>query len=130
VHNLPFAGQEPSSSSPTGTRWVVDFTYTHSAQTTTDSHYRVPPLPGTSTNWRSPIDYALGSVHMLSAVKTKPTDMPTKFQICFEGSPGYGCADQSPTYTKTGSYEWTTRFSSFYLAEEVPTGERASVRSR
>ena len=36
---------------------VTEVTYTHSATTTTDSHYRLSPLPGTPTNWVSPVDY-------------------------------------------------------------------------
>lgn len=100
---------------------VTDVSYTHSKDTTMDSHYRVAPLPGSPTNWKSPVDYASGSVHVLLEVKTKPAgDTPTKFQICFEGTPGYGCTDQSPTYTKTGTYEWTTKFSSFYLGNGGP----------
>jgi len=99
---------------------VTDVSYTHSKDTTTDSHYRVAPLPGSPSNWKSPVDYAAGSVRVSLEVKTKPTDTATKFQICFEGSPGYGCTDQSPTYTKTGTYEWTTKFSSFYLGNGGP----------
>lgn len=100
---------------------VTDVSYTHSKDTTSDSHYRVAPQSGSPTNWKSPVDYASGSVHVLLEVKTKPAgDTPTKFQICFEGSPGYGCTDQSPTYTKTGTYEWTTKFSAFYLGNGGP----------
>jgi hypothetical protein len=99
---------------------VTDVSYTHSADTTMDSHFRVAPLPGTPSNWKSPVDYSAGSVRVLLEVKTKPTDTPTQFQICFEGSPGYGCTDQSKPYTTTGSYEWTTKFSSFYLGNGGP----------
>lgn len=100
---------------------VTDVSYTHSKDTTSDSHYRVAPQTGSPSNWKSPIDYTAGSVHVLLEVKTKPAgDTPTKFQICFEGSPGYGCTDQSPTYTKTGTYEWTTKFSAFYLGNGGP----------
>jgi hypothetical protein len=101
---------------------VTDVSYTHSGATTMDSHYHVDPLPGTPKNLKSPVDYSQGSVHVLLEVKTKPGDTPTKFQICFEGSPGYGCTEQSPTYTKTGSYEWTTKVSSqgFYLGNGGP----------
>jgi hypothetical protein len=99
---------------------VTDVTYTHSAQTTTDSHYRIAPRAGSPTNWSSPVDYANGSAHVLLEVKTKPAgDTPTKFQVCFEGTPSYGCTDQSPTYTTTGKYEWSTPFSRFYLGGQV-----------
>lgn len=98
---------------------VTDVTYTHSADTTSDSHYRVSPLAGTPTNWRSPIDYASGSVRVHLEVKTKPSDTQTRFQVCFEAMPSYGCTDQSPVYTKTGTYEWTTKFEDFYYGGEV-----------
>jgi hypothetical protein len=102
---------------------VTDVTYTHSADTTSDSHYHVSPLAGTPSNWNSPVDYIKGSVHVLLEVKTKPVgDTPTKFQICFEGTPSYGCTTQSPTYTKAGTYEWTSTFSSsmgFYYGGDV-----------
>jgi hypothetical protein len=99
---------------------VTDVTYTHSAQTTSDSHYRVAPRAGSPANWSSPVDYANGSAHVLLEVRTKPAgDTPTKFQVCFEGTPSYGCTDQSPTYTTTGKYEWSTPFSRFYLGGQV-----------
>jgi hypothetical protein len=99
---------------------VTDVTYTHSAQTTSDSHYRVSPRAGSPANWASPVDYANGSAHVLLEVKTKPAgDTPTKFQVCFEGTPSYGCTDQSPAYTKNGKYEWSTPFSRFYVDGEV-----------
>jgi len=101
---------------------VTDVTYTHSAETTSDSHYHVTPLAGTPSNWNSPVDYIKGSVHVLLEVKTKPAgDTPTKFQICFEGTPSYACTEQSPTYTKPGKYEWNSAFSSpgFYFGGQV-----------
>jgi hypothetical protein len=102
---------------------VTDVTYTHSADTTSDSHYHMNPRAGTPSNWTSPVDYIKGSVHILLEVKTKPAgDTPTKFQICFEGTPSYGCTTQSPTYTKPGKYEWTSTFASdkgFYYGGDV-----------
>jgi MYXO-CTERM domain-containing protein len=97
---------------------VVDATYEHTADMP-DSHYRLDPLPGTPTDWRSPIDYASGTAHMYFEVSTKPTDTPTKFQACFEATPTYACIDQSPTYTTTGVYEWQTPFANFWS----PPGE-------
>jgi hypothetical protein len=99
---------------------VVDVTYTHSAQTTKDSHYRVQPPAGTPSNWKSPIDYSAGDAWVRLEVKTKPAgDTPTRFQICFELAVNYACTDQSPTYTKPGVYTWGTAFSSFYLGGPV-----------
>jgi hypothetical protein len=98
---------------------LTDVSYTHSGETTTDSHYHVDPLAGTPKNWKSPVDYSAGSAHVLLEVKTKPGATPTKFQICFEGTPSYACTDQSPTYTAPGTYQWTTPFSNFYFGGDV-----------
>jgi hypothetical protein len=87
---------------------VADVAYTHSAQTTKDSHYRVQPTPATPANWQSPVSYEKGSVHVRLEVKTKPSATPTRFQICFEMKQNYCCTDQAPAYTKTGVYEWDT----------------------
>lgn len=93
---------------------VTDVTYTHSAQTTEDSHYRVSPSAATPKDWTKSPDWTKGSVHVLLEVKTKPSETPTKFQICFEGTPNYACTYQSDAYTKPDTYEWTTPFKNFY----------------
>jgi len=87
---------------------VAEAAYTHSAQTTKDSHYRVKPGPDTPPNWQSPVDYTGGSVHVRLEVKTKPSDTPTRYQICFEMKQNYCCTDQAPIYTQPGVYEWDT----------------------
>lgn len=87
---------------------IVDATYTHSAQTTADSHYPVKPTAETPANWQSPVDYTKGSVHVRLEVKEKPSATPTRFQICFEMKTNYCCTDQAPSYTTTGVYEWDT----------------------
>jgi hypothetical protein len=88
---------------------VADVSYTHSAQTTKDSHYRVKPTPETPANWQSPVNYGQGSVHVRLDVKTKPSATPTRYQICFEMKQNYCCTDQAPIYTSTGVYEWDTQ---------------------
>lgn len=98
---------------------VTDVTYTHSAQTTSDSHYMVLPRTGTPTNWVSPIDYSHGTAVVRLEVFTKPTSIATRFQICFEGSPSYACTNQAPAYTTTGVYTWTTPFPNFYQYSSV-----------
>ncbi|HKU40967.1 MAG TPA: hypothetical protein VJR89_22550, partial [Polyangiales bacterium] len=99
---------------------LVDLSYTHSADTTKDSHY-YPKLPAdTPKNWTQPVDYSKGSVHIVLDVKTKPAgDAPTKYQLCFEGTPSYGCTLQSPTYTKAGRVEWDSPFSAFWYESTV-----------
>lgn len=98
---------------------VTEVTYTHSATTTSDSHYLLAPLPGTPTDWVSPINYAQGTAVVRLEVFTKPTTAATRFQICFEGSPSYACTNQAPAYTTPGVYTWTTPFPSFYQYSQV-----------
>ena len=97
---------------------VVDSTWEHTPDLA-DSHYRVPPLAGTPADWKSPVDYASGKAYVHLEVFTKPTDQPTKFQVCFEATPTYACTDQSPTYTTVGVVDWETPFSNFWS----PPGE-------
>jgi hypothetical protein len=87
---------------------VAEAEYTHSAETTKDSHYRVQPTPETPADWTTPVDYAHGSVHVRLEVATKPSDTPTRYQICFEMKQNYCCTDQAPIYTAVGVYEWDT----------------------
>jgi hypothetical protein len=99
---------------------LVDVSYTHSADTTKDSHFYVKPPANAPTDWTKPIDYSMGSVHIIVDVKTKPAgDTPTKFQICFEGTPSYACTLQSPTYTTTGRVEWDSPFKDFWYESTV-----------
>ena len=99
---------------------LADVMYTHSTETTSDSHY-YPTLPAeTPDDWTEPVDYANGSVHIVLDVLTKPAGgAPTKLQICFEGTPSYACTLQSPTYTATGRVEWDSPFSSFWYESTV-----------
>lgn len=99
---------------------LVDIDYTHSSETTRDSHY-YPKLPdATPADWTSPVDYAHGSVHLELDVKTKPEGgAPTKYQLCFEATPDVACTLQSPTYTSTGHVVWDSPFDSFWYGGTV-----------
>lgn len=98
---------------------ITDVKYTHSKETTSDSHYRVSPMPDAPKNWQSPVDYVDGSVHVKLVVRTKPSSEPTKFQVCFEGTPSYACTQQSKTYTAPGSYEWITSAADVYYGGDI-----------
>lgn len=98
---------------------VTELTYTHSGTTTRDSHMTLSPLPGTPSNWVSPVDYTQGTAVVRLEVFTKPTTAATRFQICFEGTPSYACTDQAPAYTTPGVYTWTSRFTNFYQFNQV-----------
>jgi hypothetical protein len=99
---------------------VTDVTYTHSKDTTSDSHYRVAPSAATPKDWTKPFDWTKGSVHVLLEVKTKPTATPTQFQVCFEGTPSYACTDKLAAYTKPDTYQWTTPIAKFYSPKNMP----------
>ena len=99
---------------------TADVTYTHSAQTTSDSHYRIDPTVQTPGNWTAPINYAGGSAHVRLEVRSKPNlTTQTCFQVCFEASTNYGCTDISKPYTGLGVYEWDTPFSRFFTPGPV-----------
>ncbi len=99
---------------------LVDVSYTHSEDTTNDSHYYVTLPADTPKDWTKPVDWSKGSVHLILDVKTKPAgDAKTKLQVCFEGTPAYACTLQSPTYTKTGRVEWDSPFADFWYGGEV-----------
>lgn len=99
---------------------VAEVTYEHSATTTTDSHLRLPPSAETPTSWKAPVDYATaGTVWVRLEVFTKPSAEKTRFQVCFEATPSYACTNQSPIYTTTGVYTWSTPFPSFYQYDKV-----------
>src|SRR5262245_17689533 len=110
------------SSSPAHAEQFVlyDGTYTHSTDTTQDSHY-YPTLPtSTPDHWTQPVDYAHGSVHIVLQVETKPAGgAPTRLQICFEAAPSYACTAQSPTFTDIGRVEWDSPFSGFWYESTV-----------
>ena len=97
---------------------AVDVTYTHSADTTKDSHYFVKPSAATPSNWRAPVNYAGGSVYMHLEVLTKPSNEPTVWVICFIGSPGYACTDTG-VHTTTGVYERNVALPSIWQYDQV-----------
>lgn len=97
---------------------VMDETWVHGPDMP-DSHFRVAPIEGSPTNWVSPVDYSQGKAYVYLEVHTKPTDQPTRFQVCFEASPTYACTAQSPVYTEVGVYEWESDFAGFWS----PPGE-------
>jgi hypothetical protein len=96
---------------------VTDVTYEHSATTTHDSHLIVDAPPETPASLRAPVDYASGTAYVRLEVLTKPSDAPTRYQVCFNASPTYACTDQAPPYTTTGVYTWATPFDRFWQGE-------------
>jgi hypothetical protein len=102
---------------------AVDVTYTHSADTTKDSHYFVKPSAATPPNWRAPVNYAGGSVYMHFEVYTKPSSEPTVWVICFIGTPGYACTDTG-VHTTTGVYERSVKLPDIWQYDQVDWSQK------
>jgi hypothetical protein len=96
---------------------LMDATFTAAANNTMSSEYAVAPLEGAPTNWRSPIDYASGRIHVRVHVIEKPSDMKTLCNVCFKESDVLTCMPYPPPYTKPGVYESEPKISSFWQFE-------------
>ena len=96
---------------------LVDATFTAAANNTMSSEYAVAPLPGAPANWRSPIDYAAGSIHVRVQVLEKPSEMKTLCNVCFKATDVLTCQPYPPAYTKPGVYESDAYFRSFWQYE-------------
>lgn len=98
---------------------LVDVTYTHAADTTTDSHFYVAPSAATPANWKQPVSYAGGSLHMRLEVKTKPSSANTQYQACFEKGSNAACAALSSVYTTPTTLEWDDPVANFWNASTM-----------
>lgn len=96
---------------------LIDATFTAAANNTTSSEYAVAPLQGAPANWRSPIDYAAGKIHVRVQVLEKPSDMKTLCNVCFKASDVLTCMPYPEPYTKPGVYESEPKISSFWQYE-------------
>ena len=78
----------------------------------------------TPVNWRTPVNYADGKVHILIDVLEMPDgDIPTYWSVCYIGTIGqngsrYAVAG-SPKYTKTGSYEIVRDMKTLWQKDKV-----------
>jgi hypothetical protein len=108
-----------SSSPASAEQFVaVDVTYTHSPETTKDSHYFVTPSAATPPNWKAPVNYAGGSVYMHFEVYSKPSNEGTQWVICFIGAPSYACTDAG-VHTATGVYERSVKLPDIWQYDQV-----------
>lgn len=96
---------------------LVDATFTAASNNTMSSEYAVAPLEGAPSNWRSPIDYAAGSIHVRVQVLEKPSDLKTLCNVCFKADDVLTCQPYPPAYTKPGVYESDAYFRSFWQYE-------------
>ncbi|HET8939681.1 MAG TPA: hypothetical protein VFN67_39855 [Polyangiales bacterium] len=70
---------------------LVDQTYTANKDNTEDSHFTAELEPGIPADFRSPTNYAEGSVHVDLEILEAPSTMMTKYNICLENSSNYAC---------------------------------------
>jgi hypothetical protein len=96
---------------------LVDATFTAAANNTMSSEYAVAPLEGAPANWRSPIDYAAGSLHVRVEVLEKPSEMKTLSNVCLKSNDVLTCQPYPPSYTKPGVYKSDAYFSDFWQFE-------------
>jgi hypothetical protein len=96
---------------------LVDATFTASANNTMSSEYAVAPLPTAPANWRAPVDYAAGTVHVRVRVLEKPSDMQTLCNVCFKSADTLTCQPYPDPYTKPGVYDSKAEISRFWQYE-------------
>jgi hypothetical protein len=93
---------------------LIDATFTATAQNTSSSEYGVEPLPGVPENWRSPIDYSAGRVHVRVEVIEKPSSMRTLCNVCLAAGDKLTCMPYPPPYATPGTYDSEPKISSFW----------------
>ena len=98
---------------------VLDMVVDATANNTTNSEFRVEPAAGIPTNWRTPIDYAMGTSHVRFEVLAKPSAAPTMLNVCFRNPSSYACMKYSPTYTATGVYNYNDSIPMFWQSAMV-----------
>jgi len=96
---------------------LVDATFTAATSNTMSSEYAVAPLKGAPANWRAPIDYAAGSIHVRVRVLEKPSDLKTLSNVCLKAADVLTCQPYPPAYTKPGVYESDAYFRNFWQYE-------------
>lgn len=93
---------------------LVDATFTATAQNTMKSQYPIAPLPAAPSNWRTPINWAEGSIHVRLEVIEKPTALKTLGNVCFENSMTLTCQPYPPPFSSKGVYPSSAKISSFW----------------
>ena len=97
---------------------LIDATFTAAANNTTSSEYAVAPLEGAPANWRFPIDYSAGGLHVRVEVLEKPSQLKTLCNVCLKANNILTCQPYPPPYTKPGVYTSDAYFSSFWQFDD------------
>jgi hypothetical protein len=99
----------------TGAAWaqndqfvLLDTPYIHN--TTTKAFSFFPLAPGVPDNWRTPVNYAEGTIYMRLEVLSKPSTRGVNYQICIfqdqHSAPKHACA-RYQYFTAPGLYTWS-----------------------
>jgi hypothetical protein len=63
------------------------------------SQFPIKPLPGVPQNWRTPVDYANGSIYVRFEILEKPSTRSTLCNVCFENTGTLTCMPYAAPYT-------------------------------
>lgn len=123
---------------------LLDTAYIHSTSTKAFSFFPLPP--GVPENWRSPVNYAEGTIHMRLEVLSKPSTRGVNYQICifqdehssakhacaryqFFAGPGVYTWEQSlPTIFQYGNLDWSRRMLDTMLVVKDKDGDPVDDR--
>ena len=119
---------------------LVDSTFTATAQNTSLSQYGIAPLPAAPANWKTPLDWSKGSMHVRFEILEKPSNAKTLTNVCFENSnvltcqpypPPYSAKgvftsdDRIPTFWQYNVYDWTQKLEHVYVVIKDENGKLA-----
>jgi hypothetical protein len=93
---------------------LVDSTFTATAQNTSLSQYGIAPLPAAPANWKTPVDWTKGSMHVRFEILEKPSNAKTLTNVCFENSNVLTCQPYPPPYSNTGVFQSDDRLPTFW----------------
>lgn len=93
---------------------LVDATFTATGNNTSSSEYALAPVEGAPSNWRMPVDFASGRIHVRTQVLEKPSAMKTLTNVCFKEADVLTCMPYPDAYTKPGVYESEPEISKFW----------------
>src|SRR5439155_26865598 len=78
-------------------------------------------------SWKTPIDYHAGTVYIHQEVMTKPSNLPTMIDICFDGDlEGYGCIG-TDLYTDVGVHETVAKLSTMWQYGKVAWDKKRTL---
>ncbi len=99
---------------------LLDALYTHTTQTKGFSYFPIPP--DVPENWKSPVNFYEGAIHIRLEVISKPSDRPVNYQICVfqdrHSSDKHAC-DHTRTFTGPGVHEWKSSPGSLWQSKVI-----------